>query len=99
MRSHLLILRQRSLLRIAGILNHVVAVFVFNAPVYNGGKKTVFQFKLNGNLLDAAVVIKTAVNTIRIICCQRRENQQPNGQNKHENFFHKFRLPFLCNHS
>ena len=62
----LAVLAEDGFLRVACVFAHVVAVLVFHAAIHQRIESAVLEFKLDGNLLDAAVVIKPAVNAVGI---------------------------------
>ena len=62
----LAVLAEDGLLRVARVLAHVIAVLVFHAAIHQRIEFSILEFELNGNLLDAAVIVKPAINAVRV---------------------------------
>ena len=92
----LLILAEDGLLRIAGILNHIVSVLIFNAAVNDGGKQPILQLKLDGNLLNSPVVVKAPVDSVGINgFLPRRSACKKEGQRENQSKQSAFHPAFL----
>ena len=64
--GELAVLAEDGLLRVARVLAHVIAILVFHAAIHQRIEFSILEFELNGNLLDAAVIVKPAINAVRV---------------------------------
>ena len=64
--GELAVLAEDGLLRVARVLAHVIAILVFHAAIHQRIEFSILEFELNGNLLNAAVIVKPTINAVRV---------------------------------